>query len=1070
MIEQRDFSAGWIASDDAYNGRKNGMLQMDNLCLDENGALSLVRGSTEVSSVLADIPHTLFSRQLGANFYRYAALGNGTVSRDKNRAGTFGTNVLTGGSLNRRADFAAALNQIFIVTGNKYIKDNGTAQNNIGIADPTAPSGVNFGTPSQIDLQNLDGSSQFTNWSVDQGVLTYNNANGDMRFQTDPTSFQAVIRTVFGSAIDLTTYPSGGGWSTAGIQLITDALQFYVAIPDATQLASVTVRLLSFDPGSAPSTAAPSGSYYDFTWNYNDSDAPFSSNLWNLLSAAVGDFTQRGDTSQKFWNSIKAITVTFIAASQISLGFTEINEQGSSRAALNGDYLYFTQNVADTGTYQAVSKISAKSNQLHSENGAITLTLTPPVDAQTTSVNIFRQEINSQALPTFIANVIPATTSYTDGLSDVQQLSNSGFTANFFFQSIQTITDPILAIVGLYFGRMLYFTSSALYTSDSLDPDIFDTRYIIKYSGNAAEIFLWAKKVSNSTVLIGTNYDIYQLNGTLTVLPDGTLDATIRPLGVQYPPVSRAVAVEGNTVIYMANDGWRINAPGYLGDTSNNLTTSINLLYKGYARFGNLAVVAGYDDSSIARCAINKGKFYTIVTLTNNDQQIYVYDVDKKYWYTILRDPSCLFTEEDGTLIIGDSDSKIKILDTNNNYLSNGVQQNVRLLSPVFDGGTPRQRKDCFTLKFRIDTGNWPLVLTVFQDEVAIPLGTITANGDTEIILDTALFTLGKAYQFSLSGFCAFFKLYFFQLEYTDRPVQVTRLRIAPDNIGSPARKRAMTFPPLIIDTLGHNITFTPLIDNVIVPVINPTINTVDKTTVVPYFNSEILGVDFGGTLSGGLFEFYGLASSDWVSEKLPPKVCFQVVTEDNEGTISIKRRRTFPFVINTFGNVATVIPVVDGVPFPAQLFTTNFKQTVVYYFTTDVKGIDYRLKISSAGHEFYGILKSEEVQILPVGVLFTQVGPFEALRLAMLERFRVRLLTEGTLVNFNVFIDDNLLYNNSFTTISNVDKTYEVVVPKGLNGTTFRMEFSSDLPIHKYSAKIKLRITGGQADGKWVG
>jgi hypothetical protein len=53
-ISSKDFSKGWIPSDDAANASKNGLLRMDNLVLDEVGILSLRKGIALINTLTDD--------------------------------------------------------------------------------------------------------------------------------------------------------------------------------------------------------------------------------------------------------------------------------------------------------------------------------------------------------------------------------------------------------------------------------------------------------------------------------------------------------------------------------------------------------------------------------------------------------------------------------------------------------------------------------------------------------------------------------------------------------------------------------------------------------------------------------------------------------------------------------------------------------------------------------------------------------------------------------------------------------------------------------------------------------
>src|SRR5258705_11031452 len=87
-----DFSAGWIASDHHVNGRKNGLLRMESLELDNQGALQMTRGTKNWNSTNygADA-HSLYNAFLSGNRTHYLALTDNKVYRDT-------TNIFSSGS------------------------------------------------------------------------------------------------------------------------------------------------------------------------------------------------------------------------------------------------------------------------------------------------------------------------------------------------------------------------------------------------------------------------------------------------------------------------------------------------------------------------------------------------------------------------------------------------------------------------------------------------------------------------------------------------------------------------------------------------------------------------------------------------------------------------------------------------------------------------------------------------------------------------------------------------------------------------------------------------------------
>ena len=100
----------------------------------------------------------------------------------------------------------------------------------------------------------------------------------------------------------------------------------------------------------------------------------------------------------------------------------------------------------------------------------------------------------------------------------------------------------IIGCEGLYNERMLYLSESFLYLSDQLNPDAIDQRYTLKLFGDITEKNLWIKKLTNNVLIAGSSKNLYEISGTLLSLPDGTLDATITPIGEAYPPLCYQVA------------------------------------------------------------------------------------------------------------------------------------------------------------------------------------------------------------------------------------------------------------------------------------------------------------------------------------------------------------------------------------------------------------------------------------------------------------------------------------------------------------------------------------------------
>src|ERR1035437_5878879 len=130
-IRINDFAAGWCPCDDPIQGRRNGLLQMDNVELSSNGALTLSGGTLVKWTGFPADAHTLFSRLINGARHDYSALADGSIYRDA-------TVLAASGGDTTNAAFGTAFNFTLIASGNKRLKDAGTGSPiNLGILPPT---------------------------------------------------------------------------------------------------------------------------------------------------------------------------------------------------------------------------------------------------------------------------------------------------------------------------------------------------------------------------------------------------------------------------------------------------------------------------------------------------------------------------------------------------------------------------------------------------------------------------------------------------------------------------------------------------------------------------------------------------------------------------------------------------------------------------------------------------------------------------------------------------------------------------------------------------------------------
>ncbi len=113
---------------------------------------------------------------------------------------------------------------------------------------------------------------------------------------------------------------------------------------------------------------------------------------------------------------------------------------------------------------------------------------------------------------------------------------------------------------------------------------------------------------------------------------------------------------------------------------------------------------------------------------------------------------------------------------------------------------------------------------------------------------------------------------------------------------------------------------------------------------------------------------------------------------------------------------------------------------------------------------------KPEDVEIIPVGKKFDQIGPIEFPKIGKVIEVRLRLIAEGTSLDYAVIGDDDVtLASGTITTGANLDKVYTIKFAKGVNTTVFRMTLLATNPFHRYYGRIKVNLSGMETESKWI-
>jgi len=782
-----DWSAGWIPQESPTNGRKNGLLKMDSLELDINGEVTLTGGNKNIFdyNYPADA-HTLYSKFIDGIQRRYLALTNGAVYRDIN-------SIISAGSLTRAA-FGAAYGFIYIFSGNKRRKDDGSITSVIGITESNAPvigAVVNTGV-TQVGF-------------VSGGAVA------------GPARYDGIIP-----------------WSTSGIgtlaefTILYDAAGYYIAIE--------------------PTVAG---------MNYALGDT------LTFLGTQLGGLSPAND-----------------------LIVQVLNVNGK----LNGTYEYAQQYVVNHGNgYVAKSKLSPLSATLNVINGSIKvitdITNIPSGDSQSW---VYRRGGNlEQFYRCKLLTNTGVTLTFVDNVSD-DELLQLNITSNIFLEptNVTGIPDDILEVVGPINGRMLLFTASTIHFSEPNNPDAYDTRYSINFAGNqftGSELFLWSKQVGDQVIMIGTNKCVYTLSGTFIALPDGFLDVYLRPLNTKYPPLSRDADIFNNAVVYCSDIGWIIMHLD--GNIEPLCPPNTDVLYRGQSilDYGGVpiyiypAIDAGGVELRYS-CAVARNKLWCKVPeIVANDVNIpftyrlEVYDFVRKYWRVVRDAPKLLYAQEDGAVMGFFSDVQRNIREIDNQFTKlnyNASSQSISLLTPFYDQGFPFNRKESYTSKLRIYTGGSDLTYKIYINSnlnAAIALGIINTSSLDDFNKDlNALVGIAKNWALELTGAVNDFRLASIEIDYEPYPPQQTFYNgLIPNRQGRFNKSKFLVWP-IVIDTLGTNVTFTPYIDGIAKT--SQIINTTGKKTSFYYALEDLSGIDLTFKLSGNLFELWEVGPPELVN------------------------------------------------------------------------------------------------------------------------------------------------------------------------------------------------------------
>ncbi len=805
-LQRKDFSGGWTPSASETNAAKAAVLRADNLYLDELGIWSVRRGSSILYTLSETDVRVLFTSILAGVKRRFAA-GSNTVYMD-------GASIFTPLAGSGDAAFGSYMQQVFFARSTTKRKYDGATLRNWGIAAPNAAPTVVALAPDSKTFASCNGAESPA-FSADEGTITPTyptgqdgTANGAIEVTPDGTTNRGSITKAFATDQNFTSY-DGGDTGTD-----EDLIDLYVYITDPNEIESVTLMI---DVNSSSQNLFQDDYYFhtfvstetievliepqdfldfDFTVEGFDrdlirsrleeriplvttfrKDKPVANAGWNHFTIARSKMQRVGATEGTNWSTVKAIRLTFQGKGSGAANvvrFDDVRIIGGQNRPLTGRFEWRYVFAKNFGDYVAFSPPSAASAELELKAQAASVTIPTgalsAMDSQVDEIWVYRFGGYTDAFYRVIKTVdVVDPVVLTDATSD-----RSALILNLRLETDNTPPpDDIIDIEGPYYTRLMCLTATHLYPSRRRNPDSFSAGQAIRVADGSTESAYWVKQALGGLYL-GTSKDIYRIDGDGAELPDGTVNFRVRNMNVGNPPIKdNAVAQEGNVLVYLADDGWRM----FNGSTSVPIRGDTDMLWKGYIRHG-VEPINITSLTSRFRAAISNGIMSAITPEggdTFTSDVLYRYNFSQGKWF---RHPYpnpfwSIYRESDGTLIAGDNAGNIWELDVGNQ--DNLVDIPITLWTPRDDDARHLQRKEALDYQARVDTFTNAVTIDLHLDgsgSSAKTLSATVAGGGIfqEKIDDLALF---RQIQQRITGSFSTFRWYESSIVYRDLPADL---------------------------------------------------------------------------------------------------------------------------------------------------------------------------------------------------------------------------------------------------------------------------------------------------------
>lgn len=754
------FARGWVPDADAVNGPVDGLLRMDNLTLDELGAVSLRGGSTVLSSLAELDVHSLFTAVLAGTRARFAGAGDGVYLN-----GAAIANSLAGSD---DVAFGAHQGQVLFARSTSKYKHDGTTRRTWGIpmtgAAPTvvavAPDKKTFATCASTE------SPAFTISEDDGTGATFatgedGTANAAIVVHPAVATGRATLSRRYAAATDFTVYDG----ATVGQD--SDLLTLFVYVTEPANLLAIDV-MVDVNAGSTnpfqddyyvgsftttaeqilttPATDVPAetpalNSPHVRQGPANNptvpvvgvavsrirNDKPISNAGWTKLAIPRSQMHRVGASAGKDWTTVIGIRLIVTAAVATAVRFDQVQIEA---ARMLGPYTWRYRLAYNTGVYVALSPLSAASAEYTLQSQAATVTVPADAARDTQANEIWVYRIGG-VMPALFRSKVKTGVSgllavvVTDDVNDLDVLTINiaGDTSD------QTPPDNIVAVEGPYFDRTFVLTSDGfLWPSRRLNPDTFSSGQAIRVSAPDERAF-WVKKAFGG-LYVGTSRDIYRISGDGAEFPDGSVNFTKDPLNLDHPPISDGLAHDGNLLIYISDDGWR----SFTGQASASIAGDTSLLYRGQTRH---EVEPVNLETGRFRAAIGKGQLLAITPEGDDDTSsvtIYRHAPLRGGWYrhTYPRAWRSIVREPDGTVLAGDTAGVVWVLDSGTD--DGGTAIPVEFWTRADDLGDPFHDKVVSNVHVRGDLGDGDVAIGVYANGEA---GSTASTGTPAVTTST---------------------------------------------------------------------------------------------------------------------------------------------------------------------------------------------------------------------------------------------------------------------------------------------------------------------------------------------